>query len=266
MSSDVDTRRLRMLLNNRNVVLGQDGQTNSGGDVIPNIGSPGQSGGSRNDIDILIKKKFALLQQQQQQQSHSQQQQLQQPALSGQQSQSSNQLLHQHGKPGVGSLPIDGNLPNSFGFPEQGSKKRKKPVSSSGRANSSGTANTAGPSPSSAPSTPSTHTPGDAMSIPQLQYNGGPSKPLMMFGSDGTGSLTSPANPLGDVERLLEDGSLDENVESFLSQDDMDPRETMGRCMDSSKGLLLFPTDALLFLSQSDNSYYYFSHAFWFGI
>ncbi|XP_035821878.1 transcriptional corepressor LEUNIG-like isoform X12 [Zea mays] len=240
MSSDVDTRRLRMLLNNRNVVLGQDGQTNSGGDVIPNIGSPGQSGGSRNDIDILIKKKFALLQQQQQQQSHSQQQQLQQPALSGQQSQSSNQLLHQHGKPGVGSLPIDGNLPNSFGFPEQGSKKRKKPVSSSGRANSSGTANTAGPSPSSAPSTPSTHTPGDAMSIPQLQYNGGPSKPLMMFGSDGTGSLTSPANPLGDVERLLEDGSLDENVESFLSQDDMDPRETMGRCMDSSKAGLGF--------------------------
>jgi hypothetical protein len=70
----------------------------------------------------------------------------------------------------------------------------------------------------------------------------------------------------GDVERLLEDGSLDENVESFLSQDDMDPRETMGRCMDSSKGLLLFPTDVLLFLSQSDNSYYYFSHAFWFGI
>lgn len=55
MSSDVDTRRLRMLLNNRNVVLGQDGQTNSGGDIIPNIGSPGQSGGSRNDIDILIK-------------------------------------------------------------------------------------------------------------------------------------------------------------------------------------------------------------------
>jgi len=70
----------------------------------------------------------------------------------------------------------------------------------------------------------------------------------------------------GDVDRLLEDGSLDENVESFLSQDDMDPRETMGRCMDSSKGSLLFPIDALLFLSQSDHSYHYFSHAFWFGI
>ena len=55
MSNDVDTRRLRMLLNNRNVVFGQDGQINSGGDIIPNIGSPGQSGGSRNDIDILIK-------------------------------------------------------------------------------------------------------------------------------------------------------------------------------------------------------------------
>jgi hypothetical protein len=53
-ASDVDTRRLRMLLNNRNMVIGQDGQTNSG-DIIPNIGSPSQSGGSRTDIDMLIK-------------------------------------------------------------------------------------------------------------------------------------------------------------------------------------------------------------------
>ncbi|ONM41125.1 Transcriptional corepressor LEUNIG [Zea mays] len=167
-SSDVDNRRLRMMLN-RNAVLGRDGQTNSGSDIIPNIGSPSQSGG---DIDMLIKT----------------------------------------------------------------AKKRKKPGSSSGRANSSGTANTAGPSPSSAPSTPSTHTPGDAMSVPQLQQNGGSAKPMVMFGSDGTGSLTSPANPLDDVDRLLEDGSLDDNVESFLSQDDMDPRDNLGRCMDASKG------------------------------
>ena len=51
-SSDVDSRRLRMMFNNRNVVLGRDGQTTSGGDIIPNIGSPSQSGG---DIDMLIK-------------------------------------------------------------------------------------------------------------------------------------------------------------------------------------------------------------------
>ena len=81
-------------------------------------------------------------------------------------------------------------------FVVQTAKKRKKPGSSSGRANSSGTANTAGPSPSSAPSTPSTHTPGDAMSVQQLQHNGGSAKPMVMFGSDGTGSLTSPANSL----------------------------------------------------------------------
>jgi len=37
---------------NRNAVLGRDGQTNSGSDIIPNIGSPSQSGG---DIDMLIK-------------------------------------------------------------------------------------------------------------------------------------------------------------------------------------------------------------------
>jgi hypothetical protein len=235
-SSDVDNRRLRMMLNSRNAVLGRDGQTNSGTDIIPNIASPSQSGG---DIDILIKKKLAQQQQLLQQQSNSQQQlqqhQLQQPAVSSQQSQSSTQLLQQE-KSGIGSMPVDGGMPNTFGGAEQTAKKRKKPGSSSGRANSSGTANTAGPSPSSAPSTPSTHTPGDAMSVQQLQHNGGSAKPMVMFGSDGTGSLTSPANPLDDVDRLLEDGSLDDNVESFLSQDDMDPRDSLGRCMDASKG------------------------------
>jgi hypothetical protein len=51
-SSDVDSRRLRMMLNSRNATLGRDGQTTSGSDIIPNIGSPSQSGG---DIDMLIK-------------------------------------------------------------------------------------------------------------------------------------------------------------------------------------------------------------------
>jgi hypothetical protein len=74
-------------------------------------------------------------------------------------------------------------------------RKRKQPVSSSGPANSSGTANTAGPSPSSAPSTPSTHTPGDVISMPALPHSGGSSKPFI-FGADGTGTLTSPSNQL----------------------------------------------------------------------
>jgi len=39
-----------------------------------------------------------------------------------------------------------------------------------------------------------------------------------------------------DVDRFVEDGSLDDNVESFLSHDDTDPRDTVGRCMDVSKG------------------------------
>ena len=78
----------------------------------------------------------------------------------------------------------------------QTGRKRKQPVSSSGPANSSGTANTAGPSPSSAPSTPSTHTPGDVISMPALPHSGSSSKPLMMFSTDGTGTLTSPSNQL----------------------------------------------------------------------
>lgn len=78
----------------------------------------------------------------------------------------------------------------------QTGRKRKQPVSSSGPANSTGTANTAGPSPSSAPSTPSTHTPGDVISMPTLPHSGSSSKPLMMFGTDGTGTLTSSSNQL----------------------------------------------------------------------
>ncbi|MCI01146.1 transcriptional corepressor LEUNIG-like, partial [Trifolium medium] len=177
-----------------------------------------------------------------------QQQQLQQHTLSNQQSQSANHNMHQQDKVGGGggSVTGDGSMSNSFRGNDQVSKnqtgrKRKQPVSSSGPANSSGTANTAGPSPSSAPSTPSgsTHTPGDVISMPSsIPHNSSSSKPLMMFGTDGTGTLTSPSNQLwddkdielqADVDRFVEDGSLDDNVESFLSHDDTDHRDPVGR-------------------------------------
>ncbi|RYQ94613.1 hypothetical protein Ahy_B08g089550 isoform C [Arachis hypogaea] len=181
------------------------------------------------------------MQQQHQQQPNSnpQLQQLQQHALSNQQSQTSSHNMHQQDKVGGGggSVTADGSMSNSFRGNDQASKnqigrKRKQPVSSSGPANSTGTANTTGPSPSSAPSTPSTHTPVDMPSMTGTTS----SKPLMMFSTDGTGTLTSPSNQLADVDRFVEDGSLDENVESFLSHDDTDPRDTVGRCMDVSKG------------------------------
>ena len=38
------------------------------------------------------------------------------------------------------------------------------------------------------------------------------------------------------MDRYVEDGSLDDNVDSFLSHDDGDPRDPVGRCMDGSKG------------------------------
>lgn len=40
------------------------------------------------------------------------------------------------------------------------------------------------------------------------------------------------------MDRFAEDGSLEENVESFLSQDDTDARDAVGRCMDVTKGIL----------------------------
>lgn len=166
-----DGRRLRMLLNSR---MAKDGLPNSVGDVVPNVGSPLQAGSPllpRGDsTEMIIKIKMAQMHQQQQQQNSSQQQQ--QHALSNQQSQSSNHNMPQQEKiGGAGSVTMDGSMSNSFRGNDQVSKnqagrKRKQPVSSSGPANSSGTANTAGPSPSSAPSTPSTHTPGDAISMP----------------------------------------------------------------------------------------------------
>ncbi|GLT77170.1 hypothetical protein SLA2020_487800 [Shorea laevis] len=106
----------------------------------------------------------------------------------------------------------------------QTGRKRKQPVSSSGPANSSGTANTAGPSPSSAPSTPSTHTPGDVISMPALPHSGSSSKQLIMFGADGTGTLTSPSNQLWDDKDLELQADIDQ------------PRDTVGRGMDVSKG------------------------------
>ncbi|PPD86465.1 hypothetical protein GOBAR_DD16596 [Gossypium barbadense] len=173
-------------------------------------------------------------------------------ALLNQQPQTSNpSLLQQDKVGGGGSVTVDGSMSNSFRGNDQVSKnqngrKRKQPVSSSGPANSSGTANTAGPSPSSAPSTPSTHTPGDVISMPALPHSGSSSKPLMMFGADGAGTLTSPSNQLwddkdlelqADMDRFVEDGSLDDNVESFLSHDDTDPRDAVGRCVDVTKGV-----------------------------
>ncbi|GAU15151.1 hypothetical protein TSUD_08890 [Trifolium subterraneum] len=261
-SASDDSRRLRMLLNTRNMGVGKDGLPNPVGDVVSNVGSPLQAGGPpfpRGDTDMLMKLKLAQLQHQQQQNANPQQQQLQQHNLSNQQSQSSNHNMHQQDKVGGGggggggSVTGDGSMSNSFRGNDQvsknqtGGRKRKQPVSSSGPANSSGTANTAGPSPSSAPSTPSgsTHTPGDVISMPSsIPHNGSSSKPLMMFGTDGTGTLTSPSNQLwddkdielqADVDRFVEDGSLDDNVESFLSHDDTDHRDPVGR-MDVSKG------------------------------
>ncbi|CAK9179219.1 unnamed protein product [Ilex paraguariensis] len=242
--SDVESRRLRMLMNNRSLSMGKDSLSNSVGDVIPNVGSPLQTGCPvlpRGDPDMLLKMKIAQLHQQQQQNSNQQQQQLQQHALSSQQPQNSNHSIQRDKIVGASSVTGDGSVSNSFRGNEQASKnqtgrKRKHPVSSSGPANSTGTANTAGPSPSSAPSTPSTHTPGDVISMPALPHTGSSSKPLIMFGTDGAGTLTSPSNQLADMDRFGEDGSLDDNVESFLSHDDTDPRDSVGRCMDVSKG------------------------------
>uniref|UniRef100_A0A1D1XR09 Transcriptional corepressor LEUNIG n=2 Tax=Anthurium amnicola TaxID=1678845 RepID=A0A1D1XR09_9ARAE len=106
---------------------------------------------------------------------------------------------------------------------QQNNRKRKQPTSS-GAANSTGTGNTVGPS--SPPSTPSTHTPADGAPMTgNLQPVSSMPKGLMMYGADGTGGLASSSNQLDDMEHLGDVGSLDDNVESFLSHDDGDGRD-----------------------------------------
>ncbi|XP_073040609.1 transcriptional corepressor LEUNIG_HOMOLOG [Primulina eburnea] len=99
---------------------------------------------------------------------------------------------------------------------QQNNRKRKQ-HSSSGRANSTGTGNTVGPSPSSPQST---HTPGDGITTASsLQHVNSVSKSMMMYGAEGTGGIASSTNQLDDLENFGDIGSLEDNVESFLSND-----------------------------------------------
>lgn len=57
-STSDESRRLRMLFNNRGMGLVKDGLSSSVGDVVPNVGSPLQAGGPvlpRGDTEMLIK-------------------------------------------------------------------------------------------------------------------------------------------------------------------------------------------------------------------
>ncbi|TYI61279.1 hypothetical protein E1A91_D10G161800v1 [Gossypium mustelinum] len=110
----------------------------------------------------------------------------------------------------------------------QQNNRKRKGASSSGAANSTGTGNTVGPS-NSQPSTPSTHTPGDAVAaVSNMQHGSSMAKNLMMYGSDGTGGIASSTNQLDDMEHFGDVGSLDDNVESFLSHDDGDGGNLFG--------------------------------------
>ncbi|XP_062148290.1 transcriptional corepressor LEUNIG_HOMOLOG-like [Alnus glutinosa] len=108
---------------------------------------------------------------------------------------------------------------------QQNNRKRKQ-HSSSGAANSTGTGNTAGPSPSSPPST---HTPGDGITTASsMQHLSSVPKSLMMYGTEGTGGLASSSNLLEDMERFGDVSVLDDNVESFLSNDGGDEGNLYG--------------------------------------
>ncbi|RDX77930.1 Transcriptional corepressor LEUNIG, partial [Mucuna pruriens] len=222
-ASDFESRRHRMLLNNQNMGLVKDGQSNSVGDLIPNYVSPAQVGSPvvpHPDTNMLLKQQIPKSSQQLQQYS--------QHPLSSQQSES----LQQQEKNSPGSMAVEGNVSSTLQGNDQASKgktgRKRKQASSSGPANSSGTANTTGP-PISSPSTPSSQTPGDMMTVSTLQQSVPSSKSSFMFGTDGLGSLTSAQNQLADLDHLVGDGCLGDNVESFLSPDATDVREKVGK-------------------------------------
>ncbi|GAU21803.1 hypothetical protein TSUD_176480 [Trifolium subterraneum] len=99
----------------------------------------------------------------------------------------------------------------------QQSNRKRKQANSSGAANSTGTGNTAVPSPTSPPST---HTPGDGLNTASSMQNvNSVPKSMMMYGTEATGGLGSSSNLLDDMEQFGDVGALDDNVESFLSND-----------------------------------------------
>ncbi|KAM7496211.1 hypothetical protein LguiA_020625 [Lonicera macranthoides] len=118
---------------------------------------------------------------------------------------------------------------------QQNNRKRKQ-HSSSGAANSTGTANTVGPSPNSPPST---HTPGDGITTASsLQHVNSVLKNTIMYGAEG---LASSTNQLDDMEHFGDVGPLDDNVQSFLSNDGGDLYGTIKQTLtehktESSKG------------------------------
>ncbi|KAH9680897.1 transcriptional corepressor LEUNIG-like protein [Citrus sinensis] len=127
------------------------------------------------------------------------------------------------------SIANDGSIGSPMQSTSSKNNRKRKGPSSSGAANSGCTGNTVGPSPNSQPSTPSTHTPGDAVAMSgSMQHVSNVPKGLMMYGSDGTGGHASSTNQLDDMEHFGDIGSLDDNVESFLSQDDGDGRDLFG--------------------------------------
>ncbi|KAK7338924.1 hypothetical protein VNO77_19558 [Canavalia gladiata] len=98
----------------------------------------------------------------------------------------------------------------------QQSNRKRKQHSSSGAANSTGTGNTVVPSPNSPPST---HTPGDGLNTASNMQNANSvQKSMMMYGTEATGGLT-PSNLLDDMEQFGDVGALEDNVESFLSNE-----------------------------------------------
>ncbi|KAF0917979.1 hypothetical protein E2562_021678 [Oryza meyeriana var. granulata] len=118
---------------------------------------------------------------------------------------------------------------------QQNTRKRKP--TSSGAANSTGTGNTVGPSP---PSTPSTHTPGGG--IPVASNVNIVQKSSLICGADGTSGLASSSNQMDNLDSFVD---FDENVDSFLSNDDGDGRDIFAALkkgsseQDSLKGLSL---------------------------
>ncbi|KAL7084421.1 hypothetical protein ACP275_14G222400 [Erythranthe tilingii] len=96
---------------------------------------------------------------------------------------------------------------------QQNNKKRRQ-QSSSGPANSTGTGNTVGRSPGSPQST---HTPGAG-----IKHVNNVPKSMMMYSAVGVGGVASSAHALDDLENFGDVGGLEDNVESYLSNDGED--------------------------------------------
>nr|GMC68653.1 transcriptional corepressor LEUNIG-like isoform X2 [Ipomoea batatas] len=227
-------QQIQMLLGDQYMGIRNDMQSNYMTNMVPDANLPVQVAlplFSRAD-DTLMK-----LYQIELNNANQSQQQCQKSTVLGHPETSSYKIAQQDKAIATSNSAMDATFSNTSRDNDQALRKRKRPMSSN-PTNSSGTANTTGPSQSSAPSSPSAQTMEDVISVPSLHPDDSKSR-AQMFCNSGSDTNASASNQMADIVRLINHGSVDDNVESFLNEN-VDTEDVIAQCLEDVRKDITF--------------------------